>query len=157
MLYAQVIKQRTGGRITAISTHVVFGDPAVVAARLAQSPVSQTINTSFVERDNLTQRQQNRRLTRRTNGFSKALSGFEKQLWLSLAYYPFVLPHDSLRHPRPITEPTRGSGSPRRWCPSTPAMAAGVTDPVWTTQELLSYRVSPLYWTECPDLEKLFR
>ncbi len=129
----------------------------MVAARLAQSPVSQTINTSFVERDNLTQRQQNRRLTRRTNGFSKALSGFEKQLWLSLAYYPFVLPHDSLRHPLPITEPTRGSGSPRRWCPSTPAMAAGVTDPVWTTQELLSYRVSPLYWTECPDLEKLFR
>jgi IS1 family transposase len=156
LLYAQVIKQRTGGRITAISTQVVFGDPAVVAARLAQSPVSQTINTSFVERDNLTQRQQNRRLTRRTNGFSKALSWFEKQLWLSLAYYHFVLPHDSLRHPLLITEPTRGSGSPRRWCPSTPAMAAGVTDHVWTTQELLSYRVSPLYWTECPDLEKLF-
>jgi IS1 family transposase len=56
------------------------GDRAAVAARLAKSPVSQTINTSFIERDNLTQRQQNRRLTRRTNGFSKDLSWFEKQL-----------------------------------------------------------------------------
>jgi len=156
LLYAQVIKHRTGGRITAISTAVVFGDPAAVAARLTHSPVSRMINTSFVERDNLTQRQQNRRLARRTNGFSKDLSWFEKQLWLSLAYYHLVLPHDSLRRPLPVTEPTRGSGSPRRWRPTTPAMAAGVTDHVWTTEELLSYRVSPLYWVECPNLEKLF-
>jgi hypothetical protein len=151
-----VLKHRTGGRVTAIATAVVFGDPAAVAARLTHSPVSQTINTRFVERDNLTQRQQNRRLARRTNGFSKDLSWFEKQLWLSLAYYHSVLPHHSLRHPLPVTEPTRGSGSPRRWCPTTPAMAAGLTDHVWTTEELLSYRVSPLYWEECPILEKLF-
>ena len=38
-------------------------------------------------------RQSNRRLTRRTNGFSKDLTWFEKQLWLSLAYYHLVLPH----------------------------------------------------------------
>lgn len=156
LLYAQVIKHRTRGRITAISTAVIFGDPAAVAARLIHSPVSQTINTRFVERDNLTQRQQNRRLTRRTNGFSKDLSWFEKQLWLSLAYYHLVLPHDGLRRPLPVAEPTRGSGSPRRWRPTTPAMAAGITDHVWTTEELLSYRVSPLYWAQCPSIEQLF-
>lgn len=81
--YAQAIEQRTGGRITAVYTAVVFGDRAAIAARLAQSPVSHTINTSFIERDNRTQRQQNRRLTRRANGFSKSLSWFEKQPWLS--------------------------------------------------------------------------
>jgi hypothetical protein len=40
-----------------VSTRVVFGTPEAVAASLAHSPVSSTVNTSFVERDNLTQRQ----------------------------------------------------------------------------------------------------
>ena len=49
------------------------------------------MNISFVERDHLTQRQRNRRLTRRTYGFAKDLMWFEKQLWVSLAYYHLVL------------------------------------------------------------------
>jgi IS1 family transposase/transposase-like protein len=156
LLYAQVIKHRRRGRVIAVRTCVVFGEPTVVTARLAQSPVSKMINTRFVERDNLTQRQQNRRLTRRTNGFSKDITWLEKQLWLSLAYYHLILPHASLRTPLPAPEPTLGTGSPRRWHPMTPAMAAGITDHLWTIRELLSYRVSPLYWQEQPFLEKLF-
>ncbi len=97
--YAQVIKHRRRGRIIAVRTGVVFGDPTVVTTRLAQSPVSQAINTRFVERDNLTQRPQHRRLTRRTNGFSKDITWLEKQLWLSLAYYHLIWPHASLRTP----------------------------------------------------------
>ena len=124
--------------------------------RLAISPVSNTINTSFVERDNLTQRQSSRRLTRRTNGFSKEITWLEKQLWLSMAYYHLVLPHKSLRQQLATPEPTRGTGSPRRWRPVTPAMAAGITDHVWTTTELLSYRVPARFLDQLPEMEHLF-
>jgi hypothetical protein len=139
-----------------VSTRVVFGTPEAVAASLAHSPVSATVNTSFVERDNLSQRQSNRRLTRRTNGFSKDLTWFEKQLWVSLAYYHLVLPHQSLRERLPTPEPTRGAGSPRTWRPVTPAMAAGLTDHVWTTGELLAYRVPVEFLDQLRTIEHLF-
>lgn len=156
LLYAQVVKVREKGRVVDIRSRVVFGDLDAVESRLAESPVSNTINTSFVERDNLTQRQINRRVTRRTNGFSKELPWFEKQLWLSMAYYHLALPHHSLRQELPIPEPTRGTGSPRRWKPRTPAMAAGITDHVWTTTELLSYRVPAQFLDRFDEIELLF-
>lgn len=139
-----------------VGTQVVFGDPQAIAACLAVSPVSHTINTRFVERDNLTQRQSNRRLTRRTNSFSKDITWFEKQLWLSLAYYHRVLPHESLHEPLPMPESTRGTGSPRKWRRVTPAMAAGMTDHVWTTTELLSYRVPVEFLERLHEIEHLF-
>ena len=156
MHYAQVIKIRQQGKVVQVKTRVVFGDAQTVAVDLQTSPVSTTINTRFVERDNLTQRQSNRRLTRCTTGFSKKIEWFEKQLWVSLAYYHLVLPHHSLRQQLPIAEPTRGCGTPRRWFPVTPAMAAGLTEHVWTTPELLSYRVPAEFIERLPIIEKVF-
>ncbi len=111
--------------------------------RLAASTTSQTINTSFVERNNLTCRQGNGRLSRKVLSFSKDLTWMEKHLWLSLSYYHFVLPHASLAQPLPEPQPTRGSGSLKKTLFVTPAMMAGITDHVWTMEELLSYRVPP--------------
>jgi hypothetical protein len=141
--YAQVVKRRKGGRVVHVTTKIIFGSEEAVQARLAASPVGQTINTSFVERNNLTCRQCNGRLARKVLSFSKDLTWLEKQLWLSLAYYHFVLPHDSLSHRLSEPQPTRGAGSPKKWEAVTPAMAAGITDHVWTMEELLSYRVPP--------------
>jgi hypothetical protein len=93
LLYAQVIKKRGKGRVVEVGTHVVCGTQDAVAACVATSPVSQTVHTSFVERDNLTQRQRTRRLSRRTHAFAKDLMWLEKQLWVSLAYDHLVLPH----------------------------------------------------------------
>jgi IS1 family transposase len=141
--YAQVVKRRKGGRGVQVTTTIIFGSEEAVQDRLAASTVSQTINTSFVERHNLTCRQCNGRLSRKVLSFSKDLSWLEKHLWLSLAYYHLVLPHDSLRYLFPDPQPTRGSGSPKKWQLVTPAMAAGLTDHVWTMEELMSYRVPP--------------
>ena len=156
LLYAQVVKQREHGQVVAVSSKVVFGDAAAVRERVAASCVSSAINTSFVERENLTLRQHTRRLTRKTNGFSKESSWLETQLWLVLAYYHLVLPHGSLARAVPVAVPTRGSGSPQRWLPITPAMAAGITDHVWTTTELLSYRVPADFLEQLPELDQLF-
>ena len=55
-----------------------------------------------------------------------------------------------------VAEPTRGNGSERRWRPTTPAMAAGMTNPVWTTTELLSYRIPASFLDMLHTMEHLF-
>ena len=80
------------------------------------------ISTSFVERQNLTMRMSMRRITRLTNAFSKKLENHMHAISLHFMYYNFVRTHKSLANPYPRT----------------PAMAAGVTDHIWTVQELLS-------------------
>jgi IS1 family transposase/transposase-like protein len=156
LLYAQVVKRRAKGRVVEVTRKIVFGDADEIDARLAASPSSTTINTSFVERDNLSWREHNRRLTRKSSGFSKELPWMEKQLWLSLAYYHLCLPHSSLREELPTAQATRGSGSPRNWRPITPAMAAGLTDHVWSTTELLGYRVPAPFLDTLEAIEHLF-
>lgn len=141
--YVQIVKHRRNGRVVEVSTRLICGDEAAIQARLHASPASQTINTSYVERNNLTCRQCNGRLSRKVLSFSKDLTWMEKHLWLTFAYYHFVLPHSSLAQPLPHPQSTRGTGSPQKWQPITPAMAAGITDHVWDMEELLSYRVPP--------------
>lgn len=49
-----------------------------------------------------------------------------------------------------------GKGSPRKWQPITPAMAAGLTDHIWITSELLSFRVPVWFSDNLHSLESLF-
>jgi IS1 family transposase len=73
------------------------------------------ISTSYVERQNLTMRMNMRRFTRLTNAFSKKVENLRAAVALHFAYYNFVRIHKSLR--------------------VTPAMAAGVTDHIWTLED----------------------
>jgi len=144
LCYAVVVKKREKGRVVEVSTRVVYGSAAQVAAALQASPVSETINTYGVERNNLTVRQHSRRMTRKVNAFSKDRDYLEHQLTLAFAYYHFVAPHRGLRQRLSRAVPTKGrKGSYKKWKPVTPAMAAGLTDHVWTLDELLSFRVPP--------------
>jgi hypothetical protein len=57
--------------------------------------------------------------------------------------YNFCLPHAFLRLPLPHPEPTHGRGSAKRLRSRALAMAAGLTDRVWTLRQVLLYRVPP--------------
>jgi len=67
----------------------------------------------------------------------------QQQLSVFHCYDNFYLPHTSLRQPLPQPEPTNGSGSATQWQPCTPALAAGLTDHVWSVREMLLFRVPP--------------
>jgi hypothetical protein len=73
----------------------------------------------------------------------KGEAGVQQQLVVYQVYYNFCLPHASVRLPLPQPELTHGSGSAKQWRPCTPAMAAGLTDHVWTLREVLLFRVPP--------------
>ena len=79
-------------------------------------PDAKHISTSYVERQNLTMRMSMRRFTRLTNGFSKKVENHSCAVALHYMHYNFCRIHKSLR--------------------VTPAMEAGVTDHVWSIEEL---------------------
>ena len=141
LLYAPVVKTVRRRRLVRVQHRVVFGTLEAVNAVLA--PLGYQINTAFIERLNLTIRQHVAAVGRRVTTLCKHEAGVRQQLTLYQVYYNFCLPHASLRLPLPQPEPTHGSGSAKRWQPRTPAMAAGLTDHVWTLREVLLFRVPP--------------
>ena len=75
--------------------------------------------------------------------FPDRAQGLRDQLVLFQVYHNFVLPHASSRQRLPLPEVTHGHGSAKVWRPCTPAVAAGLTDHVWSLKEVLFYRVPP--------------
>ena len=132
--YVQVVKERKKGRVVSVETKIVFGDQGEISQRLASSSVSTSPNIAFVERNHLTLRQGSRRLSRKTNGFSKLKPKLHVQLQVFFSYYHFVKPHGGV-----------GIKKNGKRIPRTPAMAAGITDHIWTMEELLDYYVPYKY------------
>jgi IS1 family transposase len=139
--YAQVVKSYRRRRLVGVTHRVVFGTRLAIEQVLARC--GWTINTAFVERLNLDIRQRVAAIGRRVNTLCQGEAGLRDQLALFQVYHNFVLPHASLRQALLIPERTNGRGSAKRWRPCTPAMAAGVTDHVWSLTEVLLYRVPP--------------
>src|SRR2546430_9461621 len=137
LLYAQVIKTVRRRRLVRVQHRVVFGTLEAVQQVLAAC--GWQINTAFVERLNVSLRQHVAAIGRRVSTLCKHEEGLRQQLMLYQGYYYFCLPHAGVRQPLP----THGTGSAKRWQPQTPAMAAGLTDHVWTLREVLLFRVPP--------------
>jgi hypothetical protein len=141
LLYAQVVKRYRRRRLVGRHHRVVFGTLEAIEQVLAKH--GWQINTSFVEGLNLDVRQHVAAIGRRVNTVCKHEGGLRWQLALFHTYHNFYLPHASLRVPLAVPEPTNGTGAARQWRPCTPAMAAGLTDRVWTLRDVLRYRLPP--------------
>jgi hypothetical protein len=141
LLYAQVVKTVRRRRLVRVRHRVVFGTLEAVNAVLAS--LGCQINTAFIERLNLSMRQHVAAVGRRVATLCKGEDGLRHQLALFQTYHNFCLPHASVRQPLPRPLPTNGTGSAKQWRPCTPAMAAGLTDHVWSLREVLLYRVPP--------------
>ena len=92
------------------------------AQRISGSPDLSKASTSYVERQNLTMRMSMRRFTRLTNGFSKKLDNLKFSFALHYMFYNFARPHKSLANPYPRT----------------PAMVSGLSDHIWTIEEIVN-------------------
>ena len=131
LVYATVEKVRAKGRVVEILTHIVFGSMAAIAAALAGSSVSRSINTSFLERQHLTDRHHNARKSRKTYRFSKVWRFHEAATYFTLYSYNFCWPVRTLRE-------AIGDGHYHK---RTPAMAAGLADHTWSMAEWISLPV----------------
>src|SRR6266566_3340072 len=141
LLYAQVIKTVRRRRLVRVRPRVVCG--TLEAVQQVLTACGWHINTAFVERLNLSLRQHVAAIGRRVSTLCKGEEGLRQQLAVYHVYYNFCLPHSSLRQALPLPLPTNGTGSAKHWRPQTPAMAAGLTDRVWSLREVLLFRVPP--------------
>ena len=123
-------KKRQGSRLVSVHIKVVYGDPDEVQALLGA-------HTAYVERTNLTSRHLNGRLVRKTLSFSKELRLLEAASCWEDALYNFTRPVKTLRLER--EDPSTAA----RWRQRTPAMAASLTDHLWTVKELLTTVLVP--------------
>ena len=132
LVIAQVVKQYAGRAVTGAIHRLVQGSVRMFLTLLWSTPGCQVLNTAFIERLNGTFRSRLAVLGRRTRCAARRAATVRRGMYLVGTMYNFCSVHSSL---------TTETGQPQ-----TPAMAAGLTDHVWTVGELLRYRVPPSRW-----------
>jgi hypothetical protein len=122
--YLQMVKLRDEhGKFQGTQLRVIFGTQSEVLKLLGRS-------TAYVERSHLTSRLFNGRQVRKTLAFSKQIDLYRASAVWEDIYYNLIRPHKSLRQP---VQRNR-----QKWQKRTPAMAAKLTDHIWTVKELLT-------------------
>ena len=129
LCHATVHKVRRLGRVTSIVIRRIFGTAALLVAALLASRCDTAVNVSFLERQNLTDRHHNARKRRKTYCFSKCREAHEAATYFTLYRDNFCWPVRTLRTRSPD----------QSWHQRTPAMAAGLTDHVWSLGEWLKF------------------
>ena len=118
LCHATVHKTRAKGRVVAVESRVVVGEP----------PGGARVSTPYLERQDATDRHRNARKGRKTYRFSKGWAAHAAATALTMYSYNFCWPVRTLRQ-------RQWSGG---WRQRTPAMAAGLADHVWPLEEWLT-------------------
>jgi IS1 family transposase len=128
--YLEAVEDAFGADVDYAQLQKIYGAPAENDTRyspatcigcemktVSGNPDPNHVSTSYVERHNLTMRMGMRRFTRLTNGFSKKIDNHIAMVAIHAVYYNFARIHKTLR--------------------ITPSMAAGLSDHVWTLEEIV--------------------
>jgi hypothetical protein len=118
--YAQVVKNKQGKKLQKVEKRIIFG----------QNVDQSKISTSLPERQNLTFRQDNNRIARKTIGFSKKVKGLYNQMRLYCTHFNFCRDHIGLKNKTEMVVLEK----------RTPAQESGISSKKWKLAELLQYR-----------------
>jgi IS1 family transposase len=133
---ATVIKRTQKKRVVEVTRKVTLGTLEKAQDLLKMTVGCQQFNTSLIERFNGTMRERLASLTGKCRHAAHRLETLETGMYLIGCTYNFCFPHHELSKPKHF-----GSAC-------TPAMAAGLTDHMWTVQEVLTYKIAPAPWVE---------
>ena len=136
-LYGQVLKTRRNDRIIKVERRALHGAAWRFDDALNNSEDSSTLNTSFIERLNLTIRQSSAYLSRRTLSHARSTERLDEHLELLRCYYNFVRPHGAFVRPHGALKFGREI--------RTPAMQAGLTIRRLTFRDIFLATTIPLW------------
>lgn len=137
LVIGRVIKHTKAKRVVEVTHEVVCGTMRVAMRLIRASHGGTLLNTAYIERFNGTLRERLASLTRRCRHAAQRVQALHTGMYLIGCTYNFCWPHHELRE-RLVDQPRQP-----RWRQRTPAMAAGLTDHIWSVQEVLCYKVAP--------------
>ena len=141
ILYGIVKKRHPSGTSSALSTELRWGTDEL-AHEVLKDVGFTSLGTSYVERSNLTQRQNLSLFKRKSLAFAKQIRTVAVFEGLFQVYYNFCRVHKSLRVALPVEEQGKYG---KKWLARTPAMAAGLTDHIWSLANILAVQVPYTY------------
>lgn len=131
--YAQVVKERTNGKITNISTRIVLGDELEILEILDKSELCNTISTSFVESRNGAFRKDNKRLARKTKCHSKKIEPHDAHVIFLKGVYNLTKENEKFR----ILLNPEAKLFEIKYKKVSPAMKQGIVKRIYPLKELL--------------------
>lgn len=133
---ATIIKHTKKKRVVEVTRRLTRGSKEKAQELLQKTAGCKQFNTSLIERFNATMRERLASLARKCRHAVHRLETLEAGMYLIGCSYNFCWPHQEL------------SATKHYGRPCTPAMAAGLTDHIWSVYELLSYKIAPAPWSE---------